>query len=66
MKHISRVEFHLRCISKIFFEYLTKSLRDEQLYPVSQLAYTKTFNWMRTPCEVPELKVYCEIECIVE
>jgi len=26
--------------------------------------YIKTFNWVRSPFEVPELQVHCEVDCI--
>jgi len=28
--------------------------------------YIKTFNWVRSRFEVPELQVHCEVDCIAE
>jgi len=34
---------------------------------VSLLTITsKTFNWVRSPFEVPEQQVHCEVDCIAE
>jgi len=28
--------------------------------------YIKTFNWVRSPLEVPEPQVHCEVDCTAE
>ena len=56
------VEIDLLCICQIFLRaFLHLSAMDRY---IPSHNHTKTFNWLRSPFEVPELHVHCEVDCI--
>jgi len=58
------VEIDLLCICHIFLRaFLHLSAMDRY---IPSHNHTKTFNWLRSPFEVPELQVHCEVDCIAE
>jgi len=54
----------LLCICQIFLSAFQHLSAMDKYIPSHN--HIKTFNWVRSSFEVPELQVHCEVDCIAE